>query len=98
MENNAANCKSHDGCKAPLCPLDNSFNTAVWYPQEDICPARQFNRDTWRINQRKIAKVNSVRKVEGCFTVTALKNIQNVRKGISGINPETSANLAMTKA
>lgn len=91
-------CKSFEGCKAPLCPLDDSFKSAVWYPGEDICPALKYRREHWRIIQRKIAKVNLSRKVDGCFTVTMLENIQRVSKGISGINPETSIPLATGKA
>ena len=98
MISKTADCKSYEGCNAPVCPLDNSFISAVWYPDEDICPARQYRREKWRINQRKIAKVHLARKVDGCFTVKALSGIKRVAGGLSGINPEAGVNLAMDKA
>lgn len=95
MENK--DCASFEGCEAVLCPLDSSFKVAVWYPGEEICPSIKYRKEHWRVIQRKIQKKNLARKVEGCFTVTALENIKNVRGGISGINPETRIPLALTQ-
>uniref|UniRef100_A0A6M3LS13 Uncharacterized protein n=1 Tax=viral metagenome TaxID=1070528 RepID=A0A6M3LS13_9ZZZZ len=48
-------CSKFDVCTAPICPLDSaSLETAVWYPNEDICKIRM--NLPWRRIQRRIAK------------------------------------------
>lgn len=77
-------CTSFEGCNAPICPLDPSFKKAVWYAVEDICSAKKYRKEHWRVIQRKIAKVNAKRPVPGCFLIKDLEAIKRVAHGISG--------------
>jgi len=83
-------CPTYDGCKAPICPIDNSFATAVWYADEPICMSRKFRREHWRIIQRKIVRVNLKNKVEGYFTLLALKESRRVDSRITGLKPDST--------
>ncbi|MFA5299098.1 MAG: hypothetical protein WC389_12900 [Lutibacter sp.] len=78
-------CIRFEGCTAPICPLDKSFEKAVWYADEDICTVRTFRKEHWRIVQRKIVKLNLKRKVDGFFTLSMLNNIKRVAGGINGL-------------
>ncbi len=79
-------CRGYEGCKATLCPLDNSFNQAVWYADEPICSIRgAYRKEKWRKNQRRIAKINSKNPVEGYFTVEYLANLGRVTTKVHGI-------------
>ncbi|MGD1118112.1 MAG: hypothetical protein ABR886_01330 [Dehalococcoidales bacterium] len=83
---NNSDCPSFEGCKAPLCPMDDSFkNGAIWYANEDICGALKYRKDKWRVNQRKIAKLNSKYPVTGYFDIDMLKIVKRVGKGIRGL-------------
>jgi len=83
-------CPSFETCKAPLCPLDRSFNFAVWYPDEDICGKRGLPDDIRRIirTQRKIARKATA--MDSSFDVSQLKNIKRVHNSIKGKNSDTS--------
>jgi hypothetical protein len=82
------NCKGYNFCKAPLCPLDNSFTKAVWYGDEPICSIRStYTKERWHKNQKKIAKVNAQKPVEGYFTVEYLSNLGRVTSKVHGIIP-----------
>jgi hypothetical protein len=85
-------CPGFENCKAPICPLDNSFQSAVWYVNEDICMAHAFRREKWRIAQRKIIRLNAKYPnypVDGYFALAALKESTIVRRGIKGRNSDT---------
>lgn len=84
LNTSVESCKQYETCKAPICPLDRSFTLAVWYPAEPICVALKFRRDDWRIAQRKIVKLNSKSQVPGYFDVSMLRQIKQVRRGITG--------------
>lgn len=80
------NCIRFEGCTAPICPLDESFTKAVWYPDEDICMVRTYRREHWRIIQRKIKKVNDTKNtVEGFFPLMLLENIHRVSSKVKGL-------------
>jgi hypothetical protein len=83
-------CKSFEGCTAPLCPLDKSFNLAVWYPGEPICGKRELPPDARRIIrvQRKISRRAVARDLS--FDVTALSTIKRVHTSIKGRDSDTA--------
>lgn len=77
-------CTSFSGCKAPICPLDNSYNLACWFPDEDICHKRAIFMEAHRIikTQRKISRKASMRDLS--YTVSLLNNIKRVHTSIKG--------------
>ena len=79
-------CPSFEGCSASLCPLDKGVGTYCWYPDEPICSFRQFQRLDWVRKQRLIAKRHG--SIDRYFTVKMLQEIQRVRKGIKGADPD----------
>jgi hypothetical protein len=82
-------CPSLDGCKAPLCPMDDSFeNGAIWYVEEDICVSLKFSKEHWKRIQKRIKKLNVVYPVNGYFSIAMLKGLRVIRKGIHGCNPD----------
>jgi len=96
-------CPSFEGCKAPLCPLDKSFNHAIWYPEEDICGKRGLPDNANRIirTQRKISRransrdlsfdVNQLLAIKRVHTTTKGKDSDSSRKPrlLEGLNYET---------
>jgi len=82
-------CKHADTCKAPLCPLDTtkSDSRRVWYPDEPICIAREYQGVYWIQRQRQIAAVAGSKK--GFFTLRMLKATKVVRDGILGMDPDS---------
>jgi len=84
----ANTCLGFEGCKAPVCPMDDSFREAVWFAGEDYCQAYKYRRENWRKIQKKIAKVNSLVPVGGYFDLAMLEGILRVRRGIGGASPD----------
>jgi hypothetical protein len=84
QSSNPTTCPSFEGCKAPICPKDLSFENSIWYPDEPICSSLKFRKDHWRISQRKIYKLNFIHSTKGFFTKSTLNQIHIVRKGIKG--------------
>jgi hypothetical protein len=82
---NGTTCNKLDGCRAPICPLDSSFQHAVWYPGEPICNARGFKGKRWNKIQKRIDAVSKRSTVEGCFTEPLMEDIKIVRDGIKGL-------------
>jgi len=80
-------CSSFEGCKAPICPMDNSFNQAVWYADEDICKSYKYRKEHWRKIQVRVKRVNTITPVDGCFSLYMLEGIKRVMRGIAGKNP-----------
>jgi hypothetical protein len=87
MENNGMNtkdCKSYEGCDAPICPMDDATkNIATWFADEEICGSLQFRKEKWRISQRRIAKRATDR--DSYYTMAMLNAIDQVRTGIKGV-------------
>ncbi len=86
-------CSSYPFCKAPLCPLDPSFNCACWYPDEDICSKHGLPAEQHKIikTQRKIKKKSIFRELS--FTVCQLNTIKNVHTTTKGKNSDNAKNL-----
>lgn len=83
-------CIGFEGCESPICPIDSSFNNGVvWYADEEVCPSRLYRKEKWRINQRRIAKINLKHKVDGYFTLDSLKTISRVSSKIKGVLPDS---------
>lgn len=79
-------CKRFNVCRAPLCPMDEqSLDSGLWYPDEEVCKLRMFNSCDWVIKQRKISNKAGVN--DGYFTLKSLKAIKIVKYGIKGIDP-----------
>jgi hypothetical protein len=78
-------CPSFEGCKAPLCPMDDFFkNGAIWFTDEDICISLKFRKEHWYKIQKRIKKLSTDYKVLGYFDHEILNGIKIVRKGIHG--------------
>ena len=85
-------CKQYENCSAPLCPLDNSVKYGVWYSDEEICQARNFQRLPWVMKQKLVVKAGA--SSDKFFTVDMLLSKQRIKKGIEGINPDQSLEAA----
>lgn len=89
VKENIDQCPSFNSCEAPLCPLHDGLDDAVWYPDEPICGSIK-HKQPWIKKQRKIRKYTTDPD-RGYFTVNMLQAITKVQKGIKGINPEYDA-------
>jgi len=49
-------CSNFEFCDAPLCPLDDSLKSRVWYADEDICKSRVHGKHRWINKQRSIRR------------------------------------------
>ena len=76
-------CALYETCFAPLCPLDKSSLSGIWYPDEEICRSRSHGNLSWIKAQRKIARAATT----GYFTLEILNSIRTIRKGITGLDP-----------
>jgi hypothetical protein len=86
-------CKSYEGCGAPICPMDDATrDVAQWYPDEEICGLREFRKEKWRIAQRKIAK--KATNTDTYFTMPMLNAVGMVCKGIKGAKPDNPIEVA----
>ena len=81
----ATDCKHLDTCKSPLCPIEERNLHQIWYPNEDVCRNRYYQRLHWIKKQKLIAKKHG--SADRYFTVEMLSNILRVRKGIEGADP-----------
>ena len=82
-------CPYFDSCNAPICPLDENKEKAIWYSHEAICKNPEYSDLDFIITQKKITKVNKTRSVKGYFTFKMLNQKIIVRSGIQGINEDT---------
>jgi len=84
-------CNLFDTCntpEAPLCPLQlSSVKHGMWYPDESICRAKQFQNCPWIKKQREIAKLGLTAD-DGFFTVKMLMDIHIVTSNIRGASPD----------
>ncbi|MFP3255051.1 MAG: hypothetical protein RXP30_01275 [Thermoplasmata archaeon] len=85
----ANECPYFDSCNAPICPLDENKEKAIWYSDEAICKNRDFFDLEYIKTQKKIAKVNKTHNVKGYFTLKMLNQKIIIRSGIQGINEDT---------
>jgi len=76
-------CALYETCLAPLCPLDKSSLSGIWYPDEEICRSRSHGNLSWIKSQRKISRAATT----GYFTLEILNSIRTIRKGITGLDP-----------
>ena len=76
-------CRRFELCEAPLCPLEPC---GIWYADEQICTARQFQTKKWVQKQKKIAKVATADN--GFFSIPMLECVGRVTKQITGGNPD----------
>ena len=83
---NNEQCSLVDSCIAPLCPLDDSLNKAIWYRGEEICRGRKFQSLPWIRKQKKIVRRQCDNTV--FFTAGMLQEIDRVTKGLKGADPD----------
>ena len=76
-------CTLYETCNTPLCPLDGSSLSGIWYPDEEICRSRVHGNLPWMKAQRKLARIAA----GGYFTVEMLNRLVVIRKGITGLDP-----------
>ena len=82
-------CPFFNFCNAPICPLDENKEKAIWYSDEAICKNPEYSGLDFIITQKKIAKVNKTHGVKGYFTLKMLNQKIIMRSGIQGINEDT---------
>lgn len=80
-------CRYFDECSAPMCPMCESLEQAVWFADEEICRLREV--PDWVKRQRKIAKTG-VTADAGCFTLPMLEQHCYTSNKIKGITPEAA--------
>ena len=89
---NAIECPYFDTCNAPICPLDENKEKAIWYSDEAICKNRDFSNLDFIKTQKKISKLNKKHSVYGFFTFKMLNRSLIVKKGLEGLNEESDFN------
>ena len=84
-------CNLFEPCEspeAPLCPIQAiTLRTGIWYPDEPICTARQFQDISWIKKQKQIAALKLKAK-DGFFTVRMLDTIHVVTGYLKGADPD----------
>ena len=81
------NCKYFDNCSAPMCPRDTGAAKTAWFADEPVC--RLHDVPEWVKRQRKIVKINAT-ETTGCFTLPMLERDCMIKKGITGIDPDST--------
>jgi hypothetical protein len=76
-------CKYFKNCSAPMCPEDQK-NT--FYPNDEICMRKDYQKLTAVKNQKKIR--SRTKDKDRYFTYEMLDRDIIIRTGISGINPD----------
>jgi len=67
--------------------MDASFNSALWYANEDICKSYKYRKEHWRKIQARVKRKDTISPVVGYFSLAMLQAIKSVRKDIVGKNP-----------
>jgi hypothetical protein len=84
-------CNLFDTCEAaeaPLCPIQEStIKCGIWYPDEPICQASQFQELPWIKKQHQIATFK-LKSGAGFFTVRMLDALRLVTAEIRGADPD----------
>ncbi len=88
MRNPREECPYWNGCNAPMCPLlsEEELKKVIWYPDEDICKRKDFQKLLWIRNQKKIKK--RAKDVDHYFTFDMLNRDMRISKGIHGLDPD----------
>lgn len=82
-----SDCRKYDTCNAPICPLDEqSLKCGIWYPDEEVCPVRDYVALPWVQSQRKILK--RAGRTDRYFTLSMLERNCIVKGGIEGLDPD----------
>ena len=84
-------CNLFEACQspeAPLCPVqENTVKRGIWYPDEPICQAEQFQEVSWIKKQQQIAALKLTTE-DGFFTVRMLEAIRVVSSNLRGADPD----------
>ena len=81
-------CGMFEKCEAPLCPLDPGLDQKVWFPGESVCTSRTYGAGLkWIENQRKAGR--KAKRDNTFFNIDMLKKNIIVKKGITGIDPDS---------
>jgi len=88
----AIECSYFDSCNAPICPLDENKEKAIWYSDEAICKNRDFSDLEFIKTQKKVSKLNKKYAVCGFFTLKMLDRCLIVKRGLEGLNEESNSN------
>jgi hypothetical protein len=74
--------------EAPLCPLQlSTIRHGIWYGDEAICRAGQFQNISWIQKQHRIAALR-LKTDDGFFTVKMLTTLKVIGPGLKGANPD----------
>jgi hypothetical protein len=83
-------CNLFEVCEtpeAPLCPLQiSTVKHGIWYGDEAICRAKQFQNVPWLKKQNLIAGLR-LKTDDGFFTVKMLNTLKVIEKGLKGADP-----------
>jgi len=85
-------CPYFDLCDAPICPLDEHKEKAIWYSDEAICKNTEYSSLDFIKTQKKISKLNKKHAVNGFFTFKMLNRSLFVRVGLEGLNEDSDSN------
>ena len=84
-------CNLFEACEtpeAPLCPIQEStVKRGIWYPDEPICQAKQFQDLSWIKKQHQIAAFK-LKTDAGFFTVRMLDAVHMITRNLRGANPD----------
>ena len=80
------NCPRKDKCSAPLCPLDPASMRQLWYPDEEICGHKDYLKEMFVRQQKKIKKRHKDKDSYHTFAMLSEESI--VKKGMTGDGPD----------
>jgi len=80
-------CKFYNKCSAPICPFFSDIESAVWYPDEEICRNPDFKDAQWRKTQLKIGRKTN--DTDTFYTFKMLNRNIIVTKAIKGLKPDS---------
>ena len=84
-------CRHFDYCNAALCPLNEKYIKATWYPDEEICRLKSV--PNWVKIQKKIAKKTKDKNTY--YTYEMLNRNCKVGTGMTGLNPDKPEELQL---
>ena len=83
-------CNLLESCgtpEAPFCPLQEiSLKNAVWYGDEPVCKAEQFQNLSW-IKKQKVISDLGLDAEDGFFTIKMLNALKIIGKNLKGADP-----------
>jgi hypothetical protein len=86
-------CKYFKNCSVPVCPQDN--NNCNWFPDENICDRKEYQRTLLIQNQKKIK--NRARNKDTYYTKDMLNHDCIIGRAIDGIDPERDESVQLVK-